>query len=148
MTNLCLSERLRALYRRIARWWRNEAHCHQCERVVSYETGFTLAGTLSDDSEILTYCPDCAPPQSGTGYTLTDIQQIRWRPDGNPQRQPLVEGETVTRVIRVTSVTHEAGLTRVVGVAEKADGAEVEPEDPYRNSKAPRNSGAPGSDGA
>lgn len=54
----------------------DEAKCCECNRPVSYETGFSLQGTLSEGSQDRLYCPDCAPNQ-GKGYTLADLQQIR-----------------------------------------------------------------------
>jgi hypothetical protein len=165
MTSLWLRERLRALYRRARRWQHNDPACHQCGRTVSLDTGFTIAGTLADNSEVLVYCPDCAPPPR-RGYTLADIQQIRWRPVGNPQPRPQPEGETVTRVTgvtrvdpvtrvagvtcvtRVAGVTHEAGGAGVTSGASGSGGSGVEPEEPLGNRESPGNPGAPGSDGA
>ena len=61
----------------------DEAKCHECGAVVSYETGFTMTGTLAEGSETRLYCPDHAPDQ-GKGYTLADLQQ--WREDNQAAR--------------------------------------------------------------
>lgn len=57
--------------------------CSVCDRVVSYETGFTLTGGLGDSSLDRLYCPDCAP-KTGKGYTLSDMQ--KWREDNEVAR--------------------------------------------------------------
>lgn len=61
----------------------DEAKCCKCETPVSYETGFTLSGTLAEGSEHRVYCPECAPNQ-GKGYTLADLEQ--WKRDTQVDR--------------------------------------------------------------
>lgn len=61
----------------------DEAKCHECGRTVSYETGFSLTGTLAEGSTDRIYCPEHAPDQ-GRGYTLADLQQMR--EDGQAER--------------------------------------------------------------
>lgn len=53
----------------------DEAKCCVCGRTVSYETGFSIQGTLAAGSDRL-YCLECAP-ETGKGYTLADLQQLR-----------------------------------------------------------------------
>jgi len=47
--------------------------CYQCGEAVSYETGFTITGTLAEGSQDRIYCPGCAPALKG--YTLSDLQR-------------------------------------------------------------------------
>jgi hypothetical protein len=54
----------------------DDAKCCECNRAVSYETGFTLTGGLGDNSQDRLYCPECAPDQ-GKGYTIADLEQMR-----------------------------------------------------------------------
>ena len=61
----------------------DEAKCSECDRAVSYETGFTMTGGLGDNSQDRLYCPDCAPDQ-GKGYTLSDLQ--KWREENAVHR--------------------------------------------------------------
>jgi hypothetical protein len=56
----------------------DDAKCCECGTPVSYDTGFSLTGTLAEDSEHRVYCPQHAPNQ-GKGYTLADLQQ--WKHD-------------------------------------------------------------------
>lgn len=46
-----------------------------CGRAVSYETGFSVQGTLAAGSDRL-YCLECAPT-TGSGYTIADLQRMR-----------------------------------------------------------------------
>ncbi len=43
---------------------------------MSYETGFSLTGTLAEGSPHKVYCPECAPDQ-GRGYTIADLERMR-----------------------------------------------------------------------
>ncbi|AVO21640.1 hypothetical protein I5I01_gp34 [Mycobacterium phage MooMoo] len=52
------------------------AKCNKCGAVVSYETGFSMTGGLGDNSQDRLWCLSCAP-DSGRGYTLSDLQQMR-----------------------------------------------------------------------
>lgn len=60
----------------------NEVKCCVCGRTVSYETGFSIQGTLAAGSDRL-YCLECAPT-TGKGYTIADLQQLR--EDGQVER--------------------------------------------------------------
>ncbi|WP_202376262.1 hypothetical protein [Mycobacterium intracellulare] len=62
---------------------RDEPKCFECGTPLSYETGFTMTGTLADSSEDRLYCPEHAP-DTGKGYTLSDLQ--RWREDNAVDR--------------------------------------------------------------
>jgi hypothetical protein len=60
----------------------DEAKCYMCGRAGSYETGFSIQGTLAAGSDRL-YCLECAPT-TGKGYTIADLQQLR--EDGQVER--------------------------------------------------------------
>lgn len=60
-----------------------DARCHECDRPVSYETGFSMTGGLGDNSQDRMWCLDHAPSK-GRGYTLSDLQQ--WREDNQTHR--------------------------------------------------------------
>lgn len=60
-----------------------DARCCECDREVSYDTGFTMTGGLGDSSQDRIHCPDCAP-DTGKGYTLSDLKQ--WCEDNKVAR--------------------------------------------------------------
>jgi hypothetical protein len=60
----------------------DEAKCYMCGRAGSYETGFSIQGTLAAGSDRL-YCLECAPT-TVKGYTIADLQQLR--EDGQVER--------------------------------------------------------------
>lgn len=59
------------------------AKCFQCGTTVSYETGFSMTGSLGDSSEDHIWCPEHTS-KTGKGYTLSDLQRIR--KDGQIER--------------------------------------------------------------
>ena len=54
----------------------DEAKCSDCGATVSYDTGFTMTGGLSDSAQDRIWCPVCAP-DTGSGYTLSDLQKMQ-----------------------------------------------------------------------